>query len=125
MTGSWSMGTRRVLVVEDDELLRGSLVEILVESGWCVEQARDGVEGFERICKRVPDVVLLDQRMPRMTGEQLVMALRKADIRVPIVIMSAVVDDLASRLALRFALQKPFGMSQLFEALDAAIVAGV
>ncbi len=113
-----------ILVVDDNELLRASLTEMLVEGGWSVEEACDGQAALERLRVRLPDVVLLDQRMPRMTGEQLVVALREAEIRVPIVLMSAMADDLAARLALRFFLEKPFGMTQLFDMLTAAIHAG-
>lgn len=115
-------GGRHVLVVEDDDLVRESLAEMLIVGGWEVAQARDGVEGLEQIRARRPDVVLLDQRMPRMTGEQLVIALRNDDIHVPIVFMSAanLVEEVAARLSLRFFLQKPFGMAVLLDMLDAA-----
>jgi CheY-like chemotaxis protein len=57
-----------VLVVEDDEAIRGLLRSVLRRDGYAVAEAADGVEGLEKMREHAYDVVLLDLMMPRMNG---------------------------------------------------------
>jgi DNA-binding response OmpR family regulator len=58
----------RVLIVEDDDMLREIYAVKLEMEGFLVETARDGAEGLEKATRREPTVILLDMIMPRMTG---------------------------------------------------------
>ncbi len=60
----------RILLVEDDELLRDIYVTILTDAGYSVESASDGQEGLEKITGSRWDLILLDIFMPRLTGIQ-------------------------------------------------------
>lgn len=57
-----------VLVVEDDEAIRGLLRSVLRRDGYAVAEARDGVEALEKMREHTFAVVLLDLMMPRMNG---------------------------------------------------------
>ena len=58
-----------VLVIDDDDAVRELLVELLTRRGYLVEEAADGLEGWKRLSiPPIPDVVLLDWSMPRMSG---------------------------------------------------------
>jgi two-component system OmpR family response regulator len=58
----------RVLIMEDDEMLREIYTVKLEMEGFLVESAANGAEGLERASKQEPDLILLDMIMPRMTG---------------------------------------------------------
>jgi hypothetical protein len=58
----------RVLIVEDEVLVRTDLAQWLREAGYAVEEAPNGRAGLDRMRREVPDVVLLDLRMPIMDG---------------------------------------------------------
>ena len=63
-------GRIRVLVAEDDEVLRGSLCELVASDGSLVlvGEARDGAEAISAVHRLCPDVVLMDVRMPVLDG---------------------------------------------------------
>ena len=83
--------TPRVLVVDDDELLRESH-ERLLEDGYDVVTARDGEQALEVLDEDV-DAVLLDRRMPKMRGGKVLFRLRDRDYDVPVAFVSAVNPD--------------------------------
>lgn len=87
-------GLPNVLVVEDNHELRVFIADTL--SGICnVITAADGKEGFERAQALQPDLIITDIMMPRMTGDQLVRAVRetKALDHLPLLLLSAKADD--------------------------------
>lgn len=62
---------KKVLIVEDEMMLREAYAQILTMKGYKVSTASDGVEGLEQLEKVKPDLVLLDILMPRMDGLEL------------------------------------------------------
>jgi CheY-like chemotaxis protein len=81
-----------VLVVEDDVDLRELVVTILEDQGYAVETAADGREGLDHVATRMPDLVLLDMKMPVMSGEEFAAAYQARyapAIRAPIVVVTA------------------------------------
>jgi len=61
-------GVKKVMLIEDDKFLRDLSVKKLMQEGFCVEIALEGAEGFRKIEKTKPDLVLLDVVMPGMNG---------------------------------------------------------
>lgn len=79
----------RILVVEDEPDIREMLVASLSQEGE-VEGAADGQEALELLARGpAPSVILLDLRMPRLSGEGVLRALDRAPSRPPVVTMSA------------------------------------
>ena len=68
----------RVLVVEDDETTRAHLRDILIKEGCSVDLAEDGLVALSRIEAEMPDLVLLDLRMPRLDGLAAARAIRES-----------------------------------------------
>lgn len=66
----------RVLVVDDDPLVRNLLNAVLGASGFELEEAADGLEALRAAAKRVPDVVVLDVMMPGISGYDVCRTLR-------------------------------------------------
>ena len=81
-----------VLVVED-ELEVAKLYELWLETEYTVRVAHDGEEGLEKLDPAV-DVVLLDRRMPGMSGDAVLETIRSENRPYPVVIVSAVTPDL-------------------------------
>lgn len=106
---------RRALVVDDDADIRDILADQLELEGWTVEQARDGREGLAAARAGGFDLIVLDHRMPRMTGEEMARELRAGGDRTPIVLVTADrhAAAIARRVGLRYWLLKPFGMDEL------------
>lgn len=108
-------GRERVLVVDDSAAIRHLVADCLRRQGFRVETAVDGRDGLEKAERAVPDLVLTDYDMPRMTGFELVLALRKHERTrdVPIVMLTAR-DSKRDQAQMRAAgltsyLVKPFG----------------
>lgn len=78
----------RVLVVEDDPLVRRSLAEWLGVVGLTVEQAESGAAALARLRQDLPDVVLSDVRMPGMSGIELLAEIRRRDPGLPVVLVT-------------------------------------
>ena len=66
-----------VLVVDDDNLLRRSLVDKLTDAGFHVAEAADGTNGLKMAMETRPQVILLDQQMPDMSGVETLKQLRQ------------------------------------------------
>lgn len=80
---------KRVLVVEDDDGLRGLLSDILAESGYQVIEANNGLDAMVTSRSLRPDVVLSDIMMPRLDGLDLLHDFAEVFPTIPIVAMSA------------------------------------
>ncbi len=81
--------SERVLIVDDDPASR-RLLEVRLRALGCeVVLANDGREALEAIQKEVPALMLLDLQMPRMTGMQLLQALRRDSIDLPTIVITA------------------------------------
>jgi len=81
---------KNILIVEDDELLRKMYAKKLSDLGYGVSQAVNGKEGLDIALKEKPALILLDIRMPVMTGTEMMKELRKNEWgkSVPIIILT-------------------------------------
>lgn len=80
----------KILIIEDEAAIRRVLTKILSEENetYKVEEAEDGVQGFEKIKAEEYDLVLCDIKMPKMDGEELLEAVKKIKPEIPIVMIS-------------------------------------
>ena len=121
MTG----GQRRILVVEDDDTLRETLTEILLDEGHEVRAAAHGHEALERLDGWEPNVILLDLMMPRMDAFAFRTRQRQLGIaaRARVVVISAA-RELETAVELLGAdgwIAKPFRLAEVVDAVDRAI----
>lgn len=70
---------KKILIVEDEVPLRKALVEEFEDAGYVVLEAADGLEGFDVALKNHPDLILLDQLMPKLNGVGMLKQLRQDD----------------------------------------------
>ena len=117
--------TNRILVCDDEELIRWSLTEHLGGLGYAVETATNGKEALAKFEKDPHDLVLTDLRMPTMTGLELLRAIRAQGHDVPVLILTAhgEVDTAveATRLGAAKYLSKPFHLGEVDEAIANAL----
>jgi two-component system response regulator PhoP len=79
----------RLLVIEDDDTLRETLAEQLVEGGYAVEQARDGREGLYFALEYPIDLAIIDLGLPEMSGLDIIRQVREQGKAYPILILTA------------------------------------
>ena len=115
----------RILLAEDDPVLRDILQEGLGEEGFEVCVAPDGAHALERYQSDGPyDVLLVDEEMPHVTGRELIRRLRQRGDRVPVLLISGNLHlDQAERDALGVGpvLRKPISLRELTQAVRDAL----
>ncbi|MFL5991033.1 MAG: response regulator transcription factor [Rubrobacteraceae bacterium] len=80
---------KRILVVEDEEKLARLISRVLREEGYAVETTGDGRTGLSRALSEDFDLLILDWMLPDRSGLQIVRGLRAAEIRVPVLMLTA------------------------------------
>jgi len=115
----------QILVVEDDEAIRGLVTEVLRDDGYDVSEAANGAEALALVVGHRPDLIVLDLMMPVMDGWAFVEACRNSSScrEVPIVVTSASHDlpRTAERLrsyGVRTCLAKPFDVDGLLALVE-------
>lgn len=94
-TGQEMIGkqAKKVLVIEDDEDLVALVSLLLQEDGFAVEIAANGREALDSLARQLPDVILLDMKMPIMNGPEFA---RELEVRyghqAPIIVLTAAAD---------------------------------
>jgi CheY-like chemotaxis protein len=110
---------RRILVVDDNDDLRQLSVDVLVDSGFDVEAVNDGAAGWEALQIKSYDLVITDNKMPKMTGLEMIEKLRTAGMKVPIMMAtgSLPMNEFASKpwLYPDATLQRPFTNEAMLE----------
>ena len=79
----------RVLLVEDEAAIAGDVASALAETGYVVDIARDGEEGWFRASTEDYDAIVLDLGLPKLDGLSVVRRLREEDSTVPILVLTA------------------------------------
>ncbi|RLB04704.1 MAG: sigma-54-dependent Fis family transcriptional regulator, partial [Deltaproteobacteria bacterium] len=79
----------KILVVDDEEIVRGSLIDWLREDGYQVEAAEDGFKALEKIKREPWDIALVDLKMPKMDGLELMEKIKEVRPEVQVVMITA------------------------------------
>lgn len=113
----------RILVAEDDQMIREGIAEYLSEFGYLIEEAKDGSEALQKFSKDI-NLVILDIQMPFVNGLDVLKEIRKAS-DLPVLMLTAFSDeeykiDAFSNLADGY-MEKPFSLPVLKARVDALI----
>ena len=115
---------RVVLVIEDDEIIRSLITQLLEERGFRAETASNGADALEVLERLRPAVIVLDLLMPVMHGWSFMEAYAaKTDgRRIPIVVLSVnpVLPRSFNRFGVHCCLGKPFDVDDLVKAVETA-----
>ncbi|MGB5153219.1 MAG: response regulator [Candidatus Sulfotelmatobacter sp.] len=113
------------LVVDDSMLIRYTVCRFLEERGFAVESATNGLEALQILERVRPDLIVTDMQMPKMSGTELITALKKSPetANIPIIIVAGRAsgfDEKEKRA--NFAIYKDIDIqAQLEKALDAVM----
>ncbi len=125
MADSGDSAAARVLVVEDDSLLRRGVERMLVAAGYSVSCAASGLEALPLVDQLGPDAVVSDVSMPGMGGVELLRAVAGRDEDIPVILITGVPSLDSAIEAVEFGafhyLTKPFKPEQLLELVRRAV----
>ena len=118
----------QILYIEDDATSRSVLRHMLATAGVPMTEAADARSGLALVAERAFDLVIMDLRMPEISGLTAIRQLRAREasgVRVPIVVMSAELGDgaraLCSAAGADGFVEKPVTMDRLFRVIGAAL----
>ena len=118
---------KKILIVDDETINLDFFDVVLSKLGFTVEKAKDGIEGLEKVKHFLPDIILLDNIMPRMSGWELTKILKNDEKyrEIPIVMFSAL-DDVKDKvegfeLGVDDYITKPFNFSEVLARIRAVL----
>ncbi len=116
----------RVLVIDDSQEIREFISEyILQPKGFEVLTATNGLMGLEMAIAKEPDLIIIDQQMPRLTGLEVLQKLRERNINIPAILVTAHgSEDTAVagfRLGIRDYIIKPIDVDEISASVDRAL----
>ena len=104
--------SKKILVVDDEPLIRRALLKLLGGKSHILFEAKDGAEGYQLWKRENPDLVILDILMPFKTGPQLLSELMPEFPNTKVILMSAYSGDFdlstAQRMGANYFVAKPF-----------------
>ena len=116
-TKSPSRPKRLILVADDDSAIRELLRDLLTLEGHAVEEAHSGSEVLEAIPTKKPDLLLLDLRMPDLSGMDVLRTIREQRLDVPVILMTAYGNSSAAIQAIQLGaydyINKPFDVEDV------------
>lgn len=91
---------RQLLVIDDDSIVRKSIVAYLEDSGFSVHQVGDAQAGYDWLATRTPDLIVTDLCMPDVDGLSILKRVRKINTNIPVIVVSGmgVVRDVVEAL---------------------------
>ena len=92
----------KLLIIDDDEVVRASLAAYLEDSGFQVLQAGNGLQGLEVFEREQPDLIICDLRMPQIDGLELIRRISALNSEIPVIVVSGagVMSDAVEALRL-------------------------
>jgi two-component system chemotaxis response regulator CheY len=117
--------TKRILIVDDDRFVRTTLRDVLVDSGYELEEASDGIAALEAVDRFKPDLVLLDLLMPRKSGLEVLSDISQRNPQTRVLVISHIDAESLIQSALDAGatgfIAKPFHPIEILTAVDEAL----
>lgn len=120
-----SDSTKHVLVVDDDEMMRAYVKELLLIHNFTVTEAANGKLGLKEFRENTPDLVITDIIMPEMEGISFIRELRSYNKDIPVIAMTGNVHgrmeeflDISSQLGADEILRKPIKSQEFLDAIN-------
>lgn len=122
------MSTHKILVIDDSKVIRMRVKDMLPEGNFDVIEAKDGIEGFNLIRTELPNLIMLDFLLPKMSGWEVYQEIQKQPQyrSIPLVLMSGRKEEVTDKLTEPFEyfsfVEKPFDREQLVDAIRDAMI---
>lgn len=115
--------TGRILVADDESGIRSLLSYALSDAGYSVEAVANGAEAWQVLQGNHFDLLITDNKMPKMSGEQLIGKLHDSGSDLPVIMASATVPQGVGDSATRPAavLHKPYDIAEVVETVNAML----
>ena len=119
------MSIRKILIVDDEEIVRYSFRKLFREPGFEISEAANGLDALSAIKKDSPDLVLMDIEMPGLNGLEAIQRIKAMDPQLPVIIMTAFGTSERVIAAMKYGafeyLEKPFDVARLKAVISDAI----
>jgi len=118
----------KILIIDDDDQLRRSFEKLLREEGYEIRSAASGETGLQQVRKEMPDLVILDMRLPGMNGFETFKHIHDLDPKLPVIIMTAFGTTEtaieATKIGAHDYILKPFDIPEMLKVIRQALEAG-
>lgn len=114
----------RILLIDDDDLLRGVVAKALTHAGHTVLQAADGQQGVELARSTEVDLVITDLVMPVQEGVETILVFKRERPKLPVIAMSGGMSnsklylDIAGKIGAKRIVAKPFTPQELLRQIE-------
>ena len=121
------MASHKILVIDDSNVIRNMVRDMLPKGNFEVLEAKDGVQGLSLIRQERPNLIMLDFLLPRLSGWEVYQQIQlQHDLQaIPLVLMSGRKEEVTEKLQEPFEyfefVQKPFDQKELIDAIKAAM----
>ena len=121
------MASHKILVIDDSNVIRNMVRDMLPKGNFEVLEAKDGVQGLNLIRQERPNLIMLDFLLPRLSGWEVYQQIQiQQDLQaIPLVLMSGRKEEVTEKLQEPFEyfefVQKPFDQKELIDAIKAAM----
>ncbi|MBW4578108.1 MAG: response regulator [Tildeniella nuda ZEHNDER 1965/U140] len=121
------MASHKILVIDDSNVIRNMVRDMLPKGNFEVLEAKDGVQGLDLIRQERPNLIMLDFLLPRLSGWEVYQQIQiQQDLQaIPLVLMSGRKEEVTEKLQEPFEyfefVQKPFDQKELIDAIKAAM----
>jgi len=121
------VSSHKILVIDDSKVIRMRVKDMLPDGNFDVIEAKDGLEGFNLIRSELPNLIMLDFLLPKMSGWEVYQEIQKQPQyrAIPLVLMSGRKEEVTDKLTEPFEyfsfVEKPFDRNQLVDAIRDAM----
>ncbi|MDD3899158.1 MAG: response regulator [Syntrophomonadaceae bacterium] len=116
----------KILIVDDQKGVRRLLEELFKKEGWDVRIAGDGLDAIDKVEEMVPDLILMDVKMPNMNGLEATQEIMLRNPGIPIIMMTAYgeieVVKQALEAGVKRCISKPFDIVMLRDMVDKLMI---
>lgn len=121
------MASHKIVVIDDSNVIRNMVRDMLPKGNFEVLEAKDGVQGLNLIRQERPNLIMLDFLLPRLSGWEVFQQIQASQElqAIPLVLMSGRKEEVTEKLQEPFEyfefVQKPFDQKELIDAIKAAM----
>lgn len=107
----------RILIVDDEEIMRSFLLDVFVDEGYDLDSAANGEEALEKISRNCYQLIITDIRMPGMDGTEVLKKAKEVNPQTEVIIItgyaSPQIKQKCQRLGAAYYIAKPFQINQI------------